>query len=210
MRGPKRRRRCGDPHPLHKRFGLPDFLRRASAFLVLGGCSRPSAGGCRRGGDLVSSPPLIRPRLCATTATYWRPFVFTFERHGPGGGGEQRMIGADADIAAGMEFRAALSHDYHAADDLFAAEFLDAETAPVQIAAVARRTACLLMGHVTRSKSNAARKKKRWCPRISNSNFPPREPSARLIVRGRPERSSAAGFRTETACAGRRRPSESP
>jgi hypothetical protein len=57
------------------------------------------------------------------------------------------MINADADIAAGMVLRAALANDDVAGDHLLAAELLDAETAPVGIAAVAGRTACLLVSH---------------------------------------------------------------
>ena len=59
-RGPKTTKEMRRPHPLHKRFGLPDILEGLSP-----SCSRgileTVRGGCRRGGDLVASPPFIRP-----------------------------------------------------------------------------------------------------------------------------------------------------
>jgi hypothetical protein len=67
------------------------------------------------------------------------------------------MVDANADIAAGMEFGAALANKNHAADDILAAELLDAETTPGRIAAVSRRTACLFMGHNLSSGSGARR-----------------------------------------------------
>ncbi len=47
------------------------------------------------------------------------------------------MVGADADIGAWMPGRAALAHNDVAGDDSFAAEFLDAKTPSLGVAAVA-------------------------------------------------------------------------
>src|SRR3546814_19917436 len=60
---------------------------------------------------------------------------------------EQRVILADADIAARIEFGAALAHDDVARNGDFAAELLHAETTACRIATVARRTACFFMCH---------------------------------------------------------------
>src|SRR3546814_9903881 len=53
---------------------------------------------------------------------------------------EQRVILADADIAARIEFGAALAHEDVARNGDFAAELLHAETTACRIATVARRT----------------------------------------------------------------------
>ena len=61
---------------------------------------------------------------------------------------EQRVVGALADAAAGVELRADLAHQDVAGDDLLAGEFLDAAPLAVRIAAVAAGALSLLMCHV--------------------------------------------------------------
>ncbi len=58
--------------------------------------------------------------------------------------GEQGMIGAHADVLAGMPGGAALARDDVAGNDVLAAERLDAEALARGITAVARGTACFL------------------------------------------------------------------
>ena len=62
-------------------------------------------------------------------------------------GGEDRMILANADIAAGMIFGAALAQDDIARHDDRAAEFLHAEALAGAVAPVAGTAACFLMCH---------------------------------------------------------------
>ena len=92
------------------------------------------------------------------------------------------MIGANADIAAGMEFGAALTHDDHAADDLLAAEFLDAETAPVRNRGrcATNRLPSYEPCHPLQIQRGALAKA--LISRVYNSNFRPREPSARVMA----------------------------
>src|SRR3546814_1233942 len=56
-----------------------------------------------------------------------------------------------ADIAARIEFGAALAHEDVARNGDFAAELLHAETTACRIATVARRTACFFMCHCLNS-----------------------------------------------------------
>src|ERR1700677_3710756 len=60
---------------------------------------------------------------------------------------EQRMVLAHADVFAGMELRAALTHDDVAGFNRLAAENLHAETLSRRVATVARRAACFLVRH---------------------------------------------------------------
>ena len=112
--GPQTTKGIRRPHPLRKPAGLPDGLERSFVFRFSGWSSRPSAGAWRRGGSR-HAPPLIPPRCGATTDTYWR-VDFCSKATTPGGGGEQRMVDADADVAAGMKFRAALANEDVAAE----------------------------------------------------------------------------------------------
>ena len=63
------------------------------------------------------------------------------------GKGKQGMVLAHADIGAGMNFGTALAHQDVAGKNALAAEPLHAETAPIRIAAITRRAACLLVSH---------------------------------------------------------------
>src|SRR5689334_915490 len=65
------------------------------------------------------------------------------------GGGEQRVVAADAHVLAGVHLGAALADQDVARQDLLAAEALHTETLAVGIAAVARGTACFLVCHRT-------------------------------------------------------------
>src|SRR5574337_1285828 len=69
------------------------------------------------------------------------------ELDGAFGGGEQGVVAAHADVAAGVIDGAALAHQDVAGNDGLAAELLDAEAAAFGVAAVAGRTACLFMSH---------------------------------------------------------------
>ena len=60
---------------------------------------------------------------------------------------EQRVILAQADIAAGMPFGAALARQDVAGDHVLAAENLDSQALAVGVAAVARGAACFLVSH---------------------------------------------------------------
>src|SRR5882672_2382391 len=60
---------------------------------------------------------------------------------------EQRVVLADADIAAGMELGAALANDDRAGRDGLAAEHLDAEHFRLGITAVPRGTAAFFLCH---------------------------------------------------------------
>src|ERR1700741_3255971 len=62
--------------------------------------------------------------------------------------GEQRVIGADADVRAGAHRRAPLADDDVAGEHGFAAELLHAETFAVRLATFAGTAACLFMCHV--------------------------------------------------------------
>jgi hypothetical protein len=84
------------------------------------------------------------------------PVAFSLESDFAGGGGEERMVGANANITAGVKFGSSLAYKNHAADDALAAELLDAETPAGRIAAIARRTACLFVGHSLRSEIDPA------------------------------------------------------
>src|SRR6266705_1172487 len=60
---------------------------------------------------------------------------------------KQRVILAHPDIAAGMPLGAALAHENIAGDGALAAEQLHAKSPARRVAAVARRSACLLVSH---------------------------------------------------------------
>src|SRR3546814_5489773 len=70
---------------------------------------------------------------------------------------EQRVVLADADIAAGMILRPALPDDDVARNDGLAAELLHAETAAGGIASVARTAACFLVSHAICSPTRSGR-----------------------------------------------------
>src|SRR6187399_3551473 len=63
--------------------------------------------------------------------------------------GEQRVIGADADVRARAHRGAALADQDVAGENGFSAELLHAETFAVRFAAVASTAACLFMCHVS-------------------------------------------------------------
>src|SRR5262245_38872340 len=69
------------------------------------------------------------------------------ERHDAVGGGEQRVVAADADIVTGVHLGAALTDQDVAREDLLAAEALHTQPLALRIAAVTRRAACFLMCH---------------------------------------------------------------
>src|SRR5262249_10561842 len=81
--------------------------------------------------------------------------------HFAGRKGEQSVVDADTDIAAGMPFRAALSYENHPAEHALAAEFLHAEAAPFRVAPVARRTARFLVGHDRKTPNASLKRLKR-------------------------------------------------
>src|SRR5215831_6875048 len=91
------------------------------------------------------------------------------------------MVGANTDICARMPFGPALPHDDVTAKDLFAAEFLHAETSASGIAAVAGRPACLFMRHLTGSKSFTGNSLSQVLPYITRNIARPkaRTPSLR-------------------------------
>ena len=72
---------------------------------------------------------------CAGSWTSHTPVANAKELSDPGAGdgGEKRVIRAHADVAAGVELRAALSDDNHARRDLLAAELLAAEAAQLAV-----------------------------------------------------------------------------
>src|SRR5690348_7418238 len=61
---------------------------------------------------------------------------------------KERVVLADADIAARVPLGAALAHDDVAGEDSLSAELLHAEALALTVAAVAGRAACFLMCHV--------------------------------------------------------------
>ena len=63
------------------------------------------------------------------------------------GDGEQRVIAALTDVAAGVELVADLADDDVAGDDRLAAELLDAAALTVRITTVTRRTLTFFMCH---------------------------------------------------------------
>src|SRR3546814_14012412 len=77
---------------------------------------------------------------------------------------EQRVILADADIAARIEFAAALAHEDVARNGDFAAELLNAETPACRIATVARRTACFFTCHCLNSFRVRPARPRPWVP----------------------------------------------
>jgi hypothetical protein len=101
--------------------------------------------GERRGGSRHSR------RLFGRLLGHYRYILsrlFLFEDYGSIGGGEERMVGAHADVGAGVKFGAALADDDIAADYALAAEFLHAEAAAVGVAPIARRAARFLVSHL--------------------------------------------------------------
>src|SRR3546814_1672032 len=70
---------------------------------------------------------------------------------------EDRVVLADADVAAGMILRAALPDDDVARNDGLAAELLHAEAATGGIAAIARTAACFLVRHAICSPAASGR-----------------------------------------------------
>src|SRR5271170_2828404 len=103
-------------------------------------------GAGRRSGALVLLPALFC-RAKGAHRYILSPVAFTLEGDLAGRGGEQRMVRADADITPRMKLGSPLTYKNHAANDAFAAEFLHAQTSAVRVAAIARRTACFLVGH---------------------------------------------------------------
>src|SRR3546814_9964435 len=69
-----------------------------------------------------------------------------------------------ADIAARIEFGAALAHEDVARNGDFAAELLHAETTACRIATVARRTACFFMCHCLNSFALRPCRPRLWAP----------------------------------------------
>jgi hypothetical protein len=79
--------------------------------------------------------------------------AFSLKSDFAGGGGEQRMVRAKANISTRVKFGSSLAYKNHAANNLLAAELFDAQTPASRIAAVARRTACLFVSHSLRSET---------------------------------------------------------
>jgi hypothetical protein len=65
------------------------------------------------------------------------PVTFSLKSDFAGGGGEQRMVRTDADIAAGVKFGSSLAYKNHAADNLLAAKLLYAQAPTGRITPVA-------------------------------------------------------------------------
>src|SRR5271166_1262991 len=129
--------------------GLLAFHSHLEAFLFR---ERPRGLVAGAGFSSFRTPPLVCRALQAH-GYILSAVAFELERNFAGGSGEQSMISAHADIAAGVELGAALTHQNVAADDALAAELLHAETPAGRITAVARRTASFLMSHRTCSKT---------------------------------------------------------
>src|SRR5690606_19055077 len=70
------------------------------------------------------------------------------EAHMSVAGGEQRVILADADIAARVVLGAALTHENVPGENELAAELLHAQPLAWRIAPVARAAACFLVCHL--------------------------------------------------------------
>jgi hypothetical protein len=79
--------------------------------------------------------------------------AFSLKSDFAGGGSEQRMVRAKANISTRVKFGPSLAYKNHAANNLLAAEPFDAETPTGRIAAVARGTACLFVSHNLRSET---------------------------------------------------------
>src|SRR5690242_4546687 len=97
---------------------------------------------------------------------------------------EEGVILADADIGAGVEFGAALTHEDVARNGDFATELLHAKTTTGRITTVARRTACLLMCHCLNSsglrlRRPRGRRQRRWSWRRPSSARPSSFPRRR-------------------------------
>src|SRR5579862_4487337 len=69
---------------------------------------------------------------------------------------KERVVGAHADLVAGMELGAALAHQDVAGDDDLAAELLDPEPLTGTVAAVARGAARLFVCHLEPSSAEFA------------------------------------------------------
>jgi hypothetical protein len=81
------------------------------------------------------------------------PVAFSLKSDFAGGGGEQSMVRAKADITTRVKFGSSLAYKNHAADNLLAAELFHAQTPTGRIAPVARGTACLFVSHNLRSET---------------------------------------------------------
>jgi hypothetical protein len=86
--------------------------------------------------------------------------AFSLKSDFAGGGGEQRMVRAKANIPTRVKFGSSLAYKNHAANNLLAAELLHAQTPASRIATVSRRTACFFVSHSLRSETAAARPKR--------------------------------------------------
>src|ERR1700733_1741866 len=142
------------PHPLCK-LELTGRLRRLFGLLShleISDLSRTSAGACRRSGVLVLLPSLFRNANFAVRYIL-ASVAFSLKSDFAGGGGEQGMVCAKANIATRVKFGSSLAYKNHAANNLLAAELLHAQTTASRIAAVARRTACLFVSHSLRSET---------------------------------------------------------
>src|SRR5690606_15449610 len=64
-----------------------------------------------------------------------------------GGGGEQGVVAAEADVVTRVEGGAALTHEDVAGQNVLAAELLHAEALGMRVATVARRTTGFLVSH---------------------------------------------------------------
>src|SRR5690606_12550471 len=138
--------------------------RGSSVTLVLRTRFAPSAPLIRLGDghqkrEMACHLPSTSHRLCAASLCRFElgrshghedtPLRLGAEFHVPLGHREQRVVGAHADVVAGMSLRAALAHDDVAPHDELAAVLLHAEALRMRIAAVPRRPACLFVCHVS-------------------------------------------------------------
>src|SRR5688572_1715201 len=101
--------------------------------------ARLSGFFCQRAVCLVARGRIDRHLLTTT--------IVGLELHDAIHQGEERIILATADVAAGVELGAALTDQNVAGDDVLATEPLDAEALRVRIATVAARADSLFMCH---------------------------------------------------------------
>src|SRR6202044_1417902 len=159
-RGQKRRKGCSDRIPFvsfayrtnEQALGLQSHLE----FFIF----ENVRGACRRSGVLVLLPALF----CRALGAYryiLASVAFPLEGDLAGGGGEQRMVRTDADITPRVKLGSSLTYKNDAANDAFAAEFLHAQTSAVRVAAIARRSACFLVGHGPSSRTLLRRPSRR-------------------------------------------------
>ena len=110
--------------------------------------TRRAAGSFRLGWRIALAVSLdIYSASTLTKVCFSAPFFANFTR--PGLEGEQRVIGADADVRARAHRGAALADQDVAGEHGFTAELLHAETFAVRFAAVTSTAACLFMCHVS-------------------------------------------------------------